>query len=254
MSHPEEIWEGKGPQYAASLKEVHQALAGWLVDDWRTMWDRGTRALLALQEQPSGADLAFRDSQLRWYLNREAGLSAWANYAAAFQLRQTGRTSFTAEDYYQFHLFDEIKRVGKDALADEYFHHFWDYERATKSQDFIHGLSRALTNKGRSPNTEFLWFCFLWDRLIIVPLQFWTNEAIAGYYRAMTGDDGTQFNKEQIRNCKRALKLKGTPPLLAVGWDDAKKSVKLERHIEVLRLIDKIHAIPIPDLPENMVR
>jgi hypothetical protein len=245
----EDIWIEKGPQYAASFQEVTEALANWLVDDWRTVWERSTRALLTSQEQADGVDSAFRDSQLQWYLNREAGLSAWANYAADFQLRQTGRTSFTAEDYYQFHLFDEIKRVGKEALADEYFHHFRDYEFATKNQDFIQGLGCTLTNKGRRPNIEFLWFCFLWDRFAPIPFQFWTHEAIAGYYREKTGDDGTQFNKERIRNWKRALKLKETLPFLVVGWDDAKKRVKLERRIEVLKRIFEIHGIPIPSLP-----
>jgi hypothetical protein len=80
---PERIWEEKGPQYAALFQEVQEALANWLVDDWRTGWDKNTRALLALPEQADGGDRAFRDSQLRWYLNREAGLSAWAAYALA---------------------------------------------------------------------------------------------------------------------------------------------------------------------------
>ena len=222
------------------MQEVHRALAGLLADDWRTVWDKNTRA--------------FSYSQIEWYLNREAGLLAWANYEADFLLRQTGKQSFTAEDYYQFHLFDEIKRIGKEALADEYFRNFREYKFATKNQEFIHGLSRTLTNKGRRPNMEFLWFCFLWDRFAPIPFQFWTNEAIAGYYRAKTGDDGTQFNKERIRDWKRALKLKETPPLLAVGWDDAKKTVKLERRIEVLKRIAEIHGILIPDLPDTKAR
>jgi hypothetical protein len=242
-SHPEDIWEEKGSQYAAPVQEVQQALANLLVHDWHPVWDKNTRIFAG----------TFNYAHIEWYLNRQAGLSAWANYAADFQLRQTGRTSFTAEDYYQFHLFGEIKRVGKEALADEYFHHFRDYEFATKNQDFIQGLNRALTNKGRRPSTEFLWFCFLWDRFFF-PFQFWTNEAIAGHYREKTGDDGTQFNKERIRDWKRALKLKETPPLLVVGWDDAKKRIKLETRIEALKRIDAIHAIPIPDLPDTKVR
>ena len=238
-SHPEDIWKEKGPQYAASVQEVQQALASCLARDWRTVWDKNTRAL--------------GYSQLGWYLNREAGLLAWANYAADFLLRQTGKKSFTAEDYYQFHFLDEIKRIEKQALADDYFRHFREYEFATKNQEFIHGLSRTLTNKGRRPNMEFLWFCFLWDRLVI-PFSFCTNETIAGWYRTKTGEDGTQFNKERIRDWKRTLKLKETPPLLGVGWDDGKKRIKLETRIKVLRCIDAIHAIPIPDLQSTKVR
>jgi hypothetical protein len=228
-SDPEDIWKEKGPQYAASLDEVRQALAALLMDDWRLVWDKNTR------------------TPIDWYLNRQAGLLAWANYAADFQLRQTGKTSFTAEDYFQFRLLDEVKRVGSEALADEYFHHFRDYEFATKNQEFIHGLHRALTNEGLRPNLKYLWFCLLWDRFII-PFQFWHNEAIAGYYRAKTGDDGTQFNKERIRNWKRGLRLKEAPPLLVRGWDDANKRLKLEKRREILKRIDKVHAIPIPDL------
>jgi hypothetical protein len=233
-SHPEDIWLEKGPQYAAPVGAVQQALASCLVADWRTVWDKNTRA--------------FGYPQIGWYLNREAGLLAWADYAANFQLKQTGKNACTAEDYYQFHLFDEIKRIGKEALADDYFRQFREYEFATKNQEFIHGLSRTLTNKGRRPNLEFLWFCFLWDRQLI-PLQFWTNDAIAGYYRAKTGDDGTRFNKERLRDWKRALKLKETPPLLVLGWDEGKKRIKLERRIEVLKRIEETHGIPIPDLP-----
>ena len=203
------------------------------------MWNKNTRALGYWQ--------------LGWYLNREAGLLAWANYAADFQLRQTGKQSFTAVDYYQFHLFDEIKRIGKEALADEYFRYFREYEFTTKDQEFFQDLGHALTNEGRRPNLGFLWFCFLWDRLVI-PFQFCTNETIAGWYRANTGDDGTQFNKERIRDWKRTLKLKETPPLYGVGWDDAKKRIKLETRIEVLKRIKEIHAIPIPDLPGANVR
>ncbi len=92
----------------------------------------------------------------------------------------------------------------------------------------------------------------MWDRQLI-PLQFWTNDAIAGYYRAKTGDNGTRFNKERIRDWKRALKLKETLPLLVVGWDDAKKRIKLETHIEVLKRIDEIHGIPIPRLPGGLM-
>jgi len=198
------------------------------------VWDKNTRA--------------FGYPQIGWYLNREAGLLAWADYAANFQLKQAGKNAFTVEDYYQFHFLDEIKRIGKEALADDYFRQFREYEFATKNQEFIHGLSRTLTNKGRRPNLEFLWFCFLWDRQLI-PLQFWTNDAIAGYYRTTSGDDGTRFNKENIRNWKRALKLKETPPLLVVGWDDAKKRIKLERRIEVLKRIEEAHKIPIARLP-----
>ncbi len=109
-------------------------MAGCLVADWRIVWDKNTQA--------------FGYPQIGWYLNREAGLLAWANYAAGFQLGQTGKTAFTAEDYYQFHLFEEIKRIGKEALADDYFRHFREYEFATKNQEFIHGLNRTLTNKG----------------------------------------------------------------------------------------------------------
>jgi hypothetical protein len=236
-SDPEDIWKEKGPKYAASFDEVRQALAGLLANDWRAVWDKNTHSY----------------SPIGWYLNRQAGLLAWANYAADFQLRQTGKTSFTAEDYFQFRLLDEVKCVGSEALADEYFHHFRDYEFATKNPEFIHGLSRALTNEGRSPNLEYLRFCFLWDRFII-PFQFWHNEAIAGYYRAKTGDDGTQFNKERIRNWKRDLKLKQTPPLLVRGWDDANKRLKLEKRREILKRIDKVHAIPIPVLPDAKVR
>jgi hypothetical protein len=235
-SHPEDIWLEKGPQYAAPVGEVQQALASCLVADWRTVWDKNT--------------WAFGYPQIGWYLNHEAGLLAWADYAANFQLKQTGNNAFTAEDYYQFHLFDEIKRIGKEALADDYFRHFREYEFATKNQEFFQDLGLALTNKGRRPNLEFLWFCFLWDRQLI-PLQFWNNDAIAGYYRTKADDDGTRFNKERIRDWKRALNLKETPPLLGVGWDDAKKRIKLERRIEVLKRIDEIHGIPIPRLPVN---
>jgi hypothetical protein len=235
-SDPEDIWKEKGPQYAAPLDEVRQALAGLLACDWRTVWDKNTRAPIC-------------DLSTDWYLNRQEGLLAWANYPADFQLRQTGKTSFTSEDYFQFRLFDEVKRVGRDALSDEYFHDFRDYEFAMNNQEFIHGLSGALTNEGRSPNIEFLWFCFLWDRFTI-PFQFWTNEAIAGYYRAKTGDDGTQFNKERIRNWKRLLRLKEASPFLVRGWDDANKRLKFEKRREILKRIHKVHGIPIPNLPD----
>src|SRR5258707_8316633 len=82
----------------------------------------------------------------------------------------------------------------------------------------------------------------------VIPFQFWANDAIAGYYRTTSGDDGTRFNKESIRNWKRALKLKETPPLLGVGWDDVKKRIKLERRLKFLKRIDEIHGIPIPRL------
>ena len=61
--------------------------------------------------------------------------SGRANYAAGFQLGQTGKTAFTAEDYYQFHLFEEVKRIGKEALADDYFRHFREtnLQQKTKS-------------------------------------------------------------------------------------------------------------------------
>ena len=232
-SHPEDIWLEKGPQYAAPVGEVKQALASCLVADWRTVWDKNTRA--------------FGYSQIGWYLNREAGLLAWADYAANFQLKRTGKNAFTVEDYYQFHFFDEIKRIGKEALADDYFRHFKEYEFATKNQEFFQDLGCALTNKGLCPNIGFLRFCFLWDREVI-PFQFWANDAIAGYYRTTSGDDGTRFNKESIRNWKRALKLKETPPLLGVGWDDVKKRIKLERRLKFLKRIDEIHGIPIPRL------
>jgi hypothetical protein len=230
--HPEDIWVGKGPKYQAPFDEVERALACLLADDWRAVWDANTKV----------------DYHREWYLKRDAWLKAWAGYAADFQLRQTGKTSFTAEDFYQFHFCDEIKRVGSEAMADEYFHPFHDYEFAKKNQGFIETLCRALTNKGRQPNLAFVGFCFLWDRSVI-PFQFWANEAIAGWYRATTGDDGTKFNKERIRDWKRCLKLKQTPPLLAVGWDDAKNHIKLEKRREVLSRIDKIHCIPIPRLP-----
>ena len=100
---------------------------------------------------------------------------------------------------------------------------------------------------------EFLRFCFLWDRFII-PLQFWTNEGIAGYYRAQTGDDGTEFNKERIRDWERALKLKQEKPPLVVGWDDAKKRIKLETRMAVVKRIDEIHGIPIPRLLDSQMR
>lgn len=132
-------------------------------------------------------------------------------------------------------------------MVDDHFRHFREYEFAARNQEFIHGLSRTLTNKGRRPNLEFLWFCFLWDRQLI-PLQFWTNDAIAGYYRAKTGDNGTGFNKERIRDWKRTLKLKETPPLLFLGWNEGKKRIKLEQRIEVLKRIEETHRIPIPDL------
>ena len=83
-----------------------------------------------------------------------------------------------------------------------------------------------------------------------IPFQFWTNEAIAGYYRAKTGDDGTQFNKERIRNWKRLLNLKEASPFLVRGWDDANKRLKLEKRREILKRIDKVHGIPIPVLPD----
>lgn len=236
-SHPEDIWVKKGPKYAAPFEEVHAALARLLMSDWHSVWDRNTVV----------------PCQREWYLKREAGLWAWADYAADFQLRQTGKQAFTAEDYYQFHLCDEIKSVGAAGLADEYFHHFRDYEFATKNEGFIEALNRALKNKGRQPNLEFVRFCFLWDRHVI-PFEFWTNEAIAGYYRSNTGDDGTKFNKERVRDWKRALKLKEASPLLARGWDDANNRIKLETRPEVLARIDKIYGdkgqgFPIPRLP-----
>jgi hypothetical protein len=237
VSHLEDIWVKNGPQYAAPFEEVQQALCDLLADDWRTVWDRNTKI----------------DSRREWYLKRDAGLWAWASYAADFRLRQTGKISFTAEDYYQFHLCDEIKRVGTEALADEYFHRFRDYEFATKNEKFIQNLNRALTNTGRQPNREFVWFCFLWDRFVI-PLQFWTNEAIAGYYRANRDDDGKELNKERIRDWKRALKLKEASPVLVRGWDDANNRIKLETRPGVLARIDKIYGdkgqgFPIPRLP-----
>jgi hypothetical protein len=39
--------------------------------------------------------------------------------------------------------------------------------------------------------------------------------------------------------------------LLVLGWNDAKKRIKLQTRIEVLERIDEIHGIPIPRLPKT---
>jgi hypothetical protein len=235
-SHPEDIWAAKGAAYQVPYTELCLALAGTLAADWLTVWDTATRKL--------------NWPQLDWYLPRQGGLVAWAGYAADFTLRQTGQTVFTAEDWYRFHFLDQIKCFGRAALADEYFRYFRNYEFETANAKFFRELAKVLADPGRRPNLEFLWFCFLWDRHVI-PLEFWTNEAIASFYRAKTGDDGTLFYKEKIRNWKRELKLKEASSLLVRGWDDATDRIKLEKRKDVLRRIDKIYGIPVPRLPER---
>jgi len=196
---PHNLWKGLGPDDSLPYEGVLEGFARYLVHTIRWSWDDQTPV------------------KHSYYLARDEGLTAWCRQAARSRLAVQLRPSYTIVQFHELIFSEQMRRGGKEAMANPVWAPLFEHMRAMPNVEFFTNIHFLFNQKPPIGNMSRWTFCLLWDRAGI-PLEFWSYPA-ATRYLATKLPANVAPNEVLLRKWGSRLDLAQTYPSVVTDFD-----------------------------------